>query len=410
MSTANNILLNARVRRIDGTVTYINKVNANGYSTDAKGPQIPVKRIVLAGKSLKEIEQPFAKGEFVIVQGVAVKLNKAQQRELAAGTLDEKLLRPDFGKLAFIDPETGKATDGKKVKSGVKATRERNKDTSTKKERKANVAKANDELDMLPSDKVDRKAELISTIDAIIADASTKDRRKLLSEAFDMDWKDVKKHGGKGVVKHLGRKAAQTAMSRLEATVTQDSFIKQMPTELKRLIQDGSLTLNKKQIEQVLGALGLDVKFYAVALQTFLGNLKLTLDRSADVEPSKAKAKKTKRNAKAVYATEKDNKRRVRKMKYKLLVPAKKEMKTAKAHLKSAKAIMAVKLGIDTKQIKRGLLVFRPDGTDLMFVTCDAIGPVFVDKDGVEQVLPYATLSTAFDFTLSKTSELDVAV
>lgn len=419
MSNANKILLNARVRRLDGTVTFINKVNANGYSTDAKGPQIPVKRLVVAGKTLKEIESPFSKEEHVIVQGVSVKLNKRQQRELADGSLDVKSLNPDFGKLVFIDPETGKATDGKAVKSkakdkdgvkaGVKATRQRNKDTRTKKERKAEVAASNDELDMLPSDKIDRKAELAGIIDATVADATTKERRKLLSEAFDMDWKDVKKHGGKGVIKHLGRKAAQSAVNKLSATVTQDAFIKQMPVALKRLIQDGTLTLNKAQIERVLSALDLDVKFYNIAMQTLLGNLKLSLDQSAAAPKAGKKAKKAKK-AKATYASEKEQKRRVKKMKHSLIAPPKKMLKEAKAHMKAAKAAIAQKLGISSKEVQRGLLVYRANGDELMFVACDMTGPVFIGNDGEVVVIAYANVETTFDFTLSKTSELDATV
>ncbi|UAW53430.1 hypothetical protein pEaSNUABM30_00312 [Erwinia phage pEa_SNUABM_30] len=419
MSNANKILLNARVRRLDGTVTFINKVNANGYSTDAKGPQIPVKRLVVAGKTLKEIESPFSKEEHVIVQGVSVKLNKRQQRELADGSLDVKSLNPDFGKLVFIDPETGKATDGKAVKSkakdkdgvkaGVKATRQRNKDMRTKKERKAEVAASNDELDMLPSDKIDRKAELAGIIDATVADATTKERRKLLSEAFDMDWKDVKKHGGKGVIKHLGRKAAQSAVNKLSACVTQDAFIKQMPVALKRLIQDGTLTLNKAQIERVLSALDLDVKFYNIAMQTLLGNLKLTLDQSAAAPKADKKVKKAKK-AKATYASEKEQKRRVKKMKHSLIAPPKKMLKEAKAHMKAAKAAIAQKLGISSKEVQRGLLVYRANGDELMFVACDMTGPVFIGNDGEVVVIAYANVETAFDFTLSKTSELDATV
>lgn len=421
MSNANKILLNARVRRLDGTVTFINKVNANGYSTDAKGPQIPVKRLVVAGKTLKEIESPFSKEEHVIVQGVSVKLNKRQQRELADGSLDVKSLNPDFGKLVFIDPETGKATDGKAVKSkakakdkdgvkaGVKATRQRNKDTRTKKERKAEVAASNDELDMLPSDKIDRKAELAGIIDATVADATTKERRKLLSEAFDMDWKDVKKHGGKGVIKHLGRKAAQSAVNKLNATVTQDAFIKQMPVALKRLIQDGTLTLNRAQIERVLSALDLDVKFYNIAMQTLLGNLKLSLDQSV-AEPKAGKKVKKVKKAKATYASEKEQKRRVKKMKHSLIAPPKKMLKEAKAHMKAAKAAIAQKLGISSKEVQRGLLVYRANGDELMFVACDMTGPVFIGNDGEVAVIAYANVETAFDFTLSKTSELDATV
>lgn len=423
MSNANKILLNARVRRLDGTITFINKVNANGYSTDAKGPQIPVKRLVVAGKTLKEIEAPFAKGEFVIVQGVTVKLNKRQQREMVGDDeptwLDD--LNPDFGKLVFIDPETGKATDGKAVKSkakakdkdgvkaGVKATRQRNKDTRTKKERNAEVAASNDKLDMLPSDKIDRKAELAGIIDATVADATTKERRKLLSEAFDMDWKDVKKHGGKGVIKHLGRKAAQSAVNRLSATVTQDAFIKQMPVALKRLIQDGTLTLNKAQIERVLSALDLDVKFYNIAMQTLLGNLKLSLDQSVATPKAGKKTKKAKK-AKATYAPEKEQKRRVKKMKHSLIAPPKKMLKEAKAHMKAAKAAIAQKLGISSKEVQRGLLVYRANGDELMFVACDMTGPVFIGNDGEVVVIAYANVETAFDFTLSKTSELDATV
>lgn len=411
MSNANANLLNARVRRLDGTVTYINKVNSNGYSTDAKGPQIPVKRIVLAGKTLKEIEAPLAKAEHVLIDGITVKLNKRQQKDLLNDEIDLDTIKPDFSSLVYIDPETGKpaAVKAAKQKGGVKATRERNKDTRSKKERKAEVAASKDEIDMLPSDKVDRKAELAGIIDATIADATTKDRRKMLSEAFDMDWKDVKKHGGKGVIKHMGRKAAQSAMNKLNATVTQDTFIKQMPIALKRLIQDGALTLNKAQIERVLSALDLDVKFYDVAMQTLLGNLKLTLDKS--IENPKVKEKKAKHKlAVPTYASEKEQTKRVRKMTIKLIKPPKKEMEAARAHMKESKAIIAKKLGIKPADVKRGLICYKPNGVELMFVACDMTGPVFIEKDGSECVMAHANVAHTFNLTLGPKSELDAAV
>lgn len=411
MSNANANLLNARVRRLDGTVTYINKVNSNGYSTDAKGPQIPVKRIVLAGKTLKEIEAPLAKAEHVLIDGITVKLNKRRQKDLLNDEIDLDTIKPDFSSLVYIDPETGKpaAVKAAKQKGGVKATRERNKDTRSKKERKAEVAASKDEIDMLPSDKVDRKAELAGIIDATIADATTKDRRKMLSEAFDMDWKDVKKHGGKGVIKHMGRKAAQSAMNKLNATVTQDTFIKQMPIALKRLIQDGALTLNKAQIERVLSALDLDVKFYDVAMQTLLGNLKLSLDKY--IENPKVKEKKAKRKlAVPTYASEKEQTKRVRKMTIKLIKPPKKEMAAAKAHIKESKAIIAKKLGIAPADVKRGLLCYKPNGVELMFVACDMTGPVFIEKDGSECVMAHANVAHTFNLTLGPKSELDAAV
>ncbi|EBY9527433.1 hypothetical protein D5P86_00435 [Salmonella enterica subsp. enterica serovar Infantis] len=410
MSNANAKLLNARVRRLDGTITFINKVNANGYSTDAKGPQIPVKRIVLAGKTLKEIEAPFAKAEHVLIDGITVKLNKRQQKDLRNDEIDVDTIKPDFGSLVYIDPETGKpAVKTAKVKSGVKATRERNKDKRTKKERKAEVKASNDTLDMLPSAKVDRKAEMIQTLDATIADANSKERRKLLSETFDMDWKDIKKHGGAGVMKHLGRKAVKTALDRLSATVTGDAYIKQMPTELKRLIQDGVLTLNKKQIERVLDVFGLDAQFYATAVQTLLGNMKLVLDKTVYERPAKTKQKKVKAG-KPTYASEKEDKRRVKKMTYKLLAPTKSHLKEAKAQAKATKAVIAKKLGIDPKEVKRGLLVYKPNGVELMFVACDQTGPVFIDKDGNESMSRHDHVASTFDYTLTKTSELDAAV
>lgn len=410
MSNANAKLLNARVRRLDGTITFINKVNANGYSTDAKGPQIPVKRIVLAGKTLKEIEAPFAKAEHVLIDGITVKLNKRQQKDLRNDEIDVDTIKPDFDSLVYIDPETGKpAVKTAKVKGGVKATRERNKDKRTKKERKAEVKASNDTLDILPSAKVDRKAEMIQTLDATIADAGSKERRKLLSETFDMDWKDIKKHGGAGVMKHLGRKAVKTALDRLSATVTGDAYIKQMPTELKRLIQDGVLTLNKKQIERVLDVFGLDAQFYATAVQTLLGNMKLVLDKTVYERPAKTKQKKVKA-VKPTYASEKEDKRRVKKMTYKLLAPTKSHLKEAKAQAKATKAIIAKKLGIDPKEVKRGLLVYKPNGVELMFVACDQTGPVFIDKDGNESMNRHDHVASTFDYTLTKTSELDAAV
>lgn len=470
MSNANANLLNARVRRLDGTVTYINKVNGNGYSTDAKGPQIPVKRIVLAGKTLKEIESPFAKTEHVLIDGITVKLNKRQQKDLSNNEIDLDTIKPDFSSLVYIDPETGKPATAKapkaekaaKPKAGLKATRERNeaKGPSLAQQvdaviadansvaKRADVAKAFGMLwkdlkvakgvdvvkalgrshvrkalkaldteaadlkagvDLLPSDKVDRKAELAHTIDATIADADTQDRRKLLSEAFDMDWKDVKKHCGKGVIKHMGRKAAQSAVNRLREGVKQDTFIKQMPIALKRLIQDGNLTLNKAQIERVLGALDLDVQFYDVAMQTLLGNLKLSLDKS--IENPKVKEKKAKHKlAVPTYASEKEQTKRVRKMTIKLIKPPKKEMEAARAHMKESKAVIAKKLGIKPADVKRGLICYKPNGVELMFVACDMTGPVFIEKDGSECVMAHANVAHTFNLTLGPKSELDAAV
>lgn len=470
MSNANAKLLNARVRRLDGTITFINKVNANGYSTDAKGPQIPVKRIVLAGKTLKEIESPYAKAEHVLIDGITVKLNKRQQKDLRNDEIDVDTIKPDFSSLVYIDPETGKPATAKapkakkaaKPKAGLKATRERNesKGPSLAQQVDAVIADANsvakradaakafgmlwkdlkvakgvdvvkalgrshvrkalkaldteaadltESVDMLPSDKVDRKAEMIQTLDATIAEADSKERRKLLSETFDMDWKDIKKHGGAGVMKHLGRKAVKTAMDRLSATVTGDAYIKQMPTELKRLIQDGVLTLNKKQIERVLDVFGLDTQFYATAVQTLLGNMKLVLDKTVYERPAKQKQKKAKAG-KPTYASEKEDKRRVKKMTYKLLAPTKAHLKEAKAQAKATKAVIAKKLGIDPKEVKRGLLVYKPNGVELMFVACDQTGPVFIDKDGNESMNRHDHVASTFDYTLTKTSELDAAV
>ncbi|QZE57529.1 hypothetical protein MPK71_gp320 [Erwinia phage pEa_SNUABM_1] len=470
MSNANANLLNARVRRLDGTVTYINKVNGNGYSTNAKGPQIPVKRIVLAGKTLKEIESPLAKTEHVLIDGITVKLNKRQQKDLRNDEIDVDTIKPDFSSLVYIDPETGKPAAAKapkaakadKPKAGLKATRERNeaKGPSLANQVDAVIAGANsvakradaakafgmlwkdlkvakgvdvvkalgrsyvrkalkaldteaadltESVDMLPSDKVDRKAELAHTIDATIADADTQDRRKMLSEAFDMDWKDVKKHGGKGVIKHMGRKAAQSAVNRLREGVKQDTFIKQMPIALKRLIQDGNLTLNKAQIERVLGALDLDVKFYDVAMQTLLGNLKLSLDKS--IENPKVKEKKAKHKlAVPTYASEKEQSKRVRKMTIKLIKPPKKEMEAARAHMKESKAVIAKKLGIKSSDVKRGLICYKPNGVELMFVACDMTGPVFIEKDGSECVMAHANVAHTFNLTLGPKSELDAAV
>ncbi|ARW58956.1 hypothetical protein HOS33_gp316 [Erwinia phage vB_EamM_Y3] len=411
MSTSNKMLLNARVRRLDGTVTHINKINTNGYSTDAKGPQIPVKRLVLAGKSLKEIEAPFAKDECIISQGVTVKLNKRQQRELADKTLDEKALRPDFGSLVFIDPDTGKATDGKKVKvkagakESLKETRKHNKEPKVKKAEKVSAKNdLKDSLDLIDERKAPKSA-LVEMLTATLEGDTTKEQRKQFADAFGIDWKAAKKLGGKGIVKQLGRKAAQAAADKLNATVTSDAFIKQMPPELKRLMREGSLTLNKTQIERVLSALGLDTKFYAIAMQNFLGNLTLA------IKPEEVKTtQKKKKAARPQYATDKDAKRRVKKMTIKLLAPDAKGMKTAKAHLKQAKAILASKLGIATKDIKRGLIVYHKNGVDYMFVACDVRGPIFIDKDGDPAVYTYANLQDTFDFTLTPTSELDAAV
>lgn len=481
MSNANKILLNARVRRLDGTVTYINKVNANGYSTDAKGPQIPVKRIVVAGKSLKEIEAPFEKGEHVIVQGVAVKLNKSQQRAFAAGELKEKDLRPDFGGITFVNRDDGKATDGKKAKAkapkadaDVKATKSRKAESKAKpnslvaqvdaviadatnitkradaakafgmlwKDVKAEggegvvaalgkktVRRALKALDAAKSelaesvDTIDErktpKNTLIDRLDAAIAEATTKARRKLLSEAFDMDWKDIKKHGGAGIVKHAGKKSAQRITDKMDVSVSNETFIKQMPTELKRLIQGESIKLNQAQIEKLVAMFGLDTKYYAIAVQTFLGNLSLVSEARPVIEGKverpviEGKVEKKKKKAKAgkpEYASEKEEKRRLKKLKATLIAPSKKEMKAAKKHQKQAKAEIADALGITAKEVKRGLIVYRPDGTDLMFIACDATGPVFVDKAGEAMLIAYANVASSCNFTLKPTSELDAAV
>lgn len=465
MSNANNALLNARIRRLDGTVTYINKVNANGYSTAAKGPQIPVKRVVFAGKMLKEIEAPFGKGEHVLVQGVTVKLNKRQQRELAENTLDLKALRPDFGRVVFIDPLTGKATDGKKPK-GVAATREHNNEPkvtavslasavdeiiagATTVAKRADAAKAfgmlwkdlkaskgvdvvkalgrkhvrkaiesldternelKQSVDVLPDMKAEHKTGLIDVIDETINDATTSSRRKALSEAFDMDWKDVKTHGGVGVVKHMGRKAAQAAVDKLSATLTNEAFIKHMPMELKRLIQDRRLVLNKAQIEKVLGAFGLDTKYYAVAMQTLLGNLSFSLDTTTTAPKPERRSPARAKTAKPVYASEKEQARRTKKMKGKLIAPPKAELKAAKAHQRAAKAIIAERLGLTPNDVKRGLIVYDTNGSDLMFLACDYAGPMFVTKDGDMLPFAYSSLESDFKLTLTKTSELDAVV
>lgn len=408
MSNAN--LLNARVRRLDGTLTHITKVNANGYSTDAKGPQIPVKRIVQAGKMLKEIEQPFGKDECVLAKGICVKLTKRQQRELAEDTLDWKAMGPDLDNLVFIEPATGKPAAAKSRK-GLKAVAQKNKEPKVKKaEKVAAKNELKDDLDFLDerqSAQVNRKAELAQIIDATIADANTKDRRKLLCEAFSFEWKQLKATGGKGVIKHLGRKAAQSAVDKLKATVTHDAFVKQMPVALKRLIQDRRLVLNKMQIERVLSALGLDVAFYDIAMQTLLGSLSLALDDAPAPDKEKpAKAKKVKA-AKATYVSEKEEGKRVRKMTMKLIKPPKSELKAAKAHMRQAKETIAAKMGITVKEVKRGLKAYRSNGTELMFVACDLVGPVFVEKDGTHLQFNYANLGGTFDLTAAPASELD---
>lgn len=140
MSKTNQALLNVFVRRLDGTKTFITKVNANGYSTDAKGPQIPVKRIVVAGKSLKEIAEPFAAGEYIIENGVSVKLTKKQQTQ---DELDVGEIAPDVSKLSRhveklpkprvrAKAETTNTKQPKKI--SVKTSRKANT-----KEQKANV-------------------------------------------------------------------------------------------------------------------------------------------------------------------------------------------------------------------------------------------------------------------------------
>lgn len=417
MSNANKKLLNARVRLSTGTTTFINKINANGYGVDVKGPQIAVKRLVIAGKMLKELPAPLAKGEHVIVQGIAVKLNKRQQRELADNTLDLKALVPDFSALTYVDPKTGKVAKAEtqpKAKAGVKATRALNKEPKrSRKERTAEKNELKDSLDIIDERK-SPKASLADRIDAVIEQATTKRLHKMLSEAFDMDWADIKKHGGAGVVKHHGRKNAQKLIDKQTVQHDSASFIKQMPPALKRLIQDTELRLNQKQIEQVLGALGLDTQFYAVATQELLGKLTLSIggrviegkaERVAD-KPKPARFK----HAEPQYAKSKEAKRRVTKMTHALLIPPKKGLPVLRQHQVDAKNTIAIVMHLKPVDIKRGLLAFDEDGKEYMYVACDMTGPVFIDRDGEALTFTYETLIDKFRLKANAASGLDVAV
>ncbi|QYW05336.1 hypothetical protein pEaSNUABM21_00322 [Erwinia phage pEa_SNUABM_21] len=420
MSNANKTLLNARVRLSTGTTTFINKINANGYGIDAKGPQISVKRLVIAGKMLKELAEPLPQGEYVVLNGVTVKLNKRQQRELAEKTLDTKALLPDLSKLTYVDPQTGKVTDAKVkqpkagAKASLKATREHNKEPKrSRKQHKAETNDLKDSLDIIDERK-SPKASLIERLDAAIAEAKTKARRKLLAETFDMDWADIKKHGGAGIVKQHGRKNAQKFIDRQTVQVDSTTFIKQMPAPLKRLIQDTELRLNQKQIEQVLGALGLDTQFYAVAVQELLGKLKLSIGgRVIEGEVvRKENTPKPKRfvHAEARYADKKEAKRRVSKMKYALLIPPTKGLPALRIHQAEAKQSLAVLLHLKPGNIKRGLLAYDNKGREYMYVACDMTGPVFIDKDSNELAFTYANLIDNFKLKAQPVSELDVAV
>lgn len=405
--TVNKNLLNARVIRADGTKTFINKLNANGYGTDAKGKQIPVRRLILSGKSLREIEAPMGKDEHAIVDGIAVKLSNRMRK--GDWTLDS--IRPDFSRLVYIDPETGKPTDkpAKKAK-GVKATRERDNDTRSKKDRKAEQSNLKDDLDFIQSDKVDRKALLIQKLDATLADANTKARRELLADAFGMSWKELKAAGGAGVVKQLGRKAVQAIVDKLTATVSKDEFIKQMPQDLKRLIQSGSLTLNKTQITNLLSSMGLDTEFYSIAMQALLGNLELRVRPSVDETEKPAKAAKVK-SAKSVakYLSEEKAAKRIRLMKHELQLPSPRKLDKMTDIIRSVKTTIASQLGIQRKEVKRGLLAYNAKGVELMFVGVESDAVVFVDKKGAATVVPFGKLDK-LNLTSKPVSELDAKV
>lgn len=372
IQTTNTNLLYARVIRADGTKTFINKINANGYGTDAKGGQIHKTRIVQAGKSLRELPEAMAKGEFVLVGGIAHKLNKKQQRGLASGDdafLDD--INVDLDRLQFVEPET--ATTGRRATHHTP-------DSIAKSVSKRALKSATAKAEKQPSAKRSRKAAK--------------------AEGIEVDMLDKK---------------SQTATRKRDRKAEPDtSVIKQMPRELKRLISDGQIKLNNKQVEQVLTALGLDAEFYATSVEKHFDGLTLTLPKRA--EPSEKKKGKARKATDPSYFTQKQVKQLIKHLKTRLVPPSEKYAAQHKLKVKEVREFWQKVLGLSSrKDVKPGLAVIDDYGDKLVLVAIDAVSTVFANtkKGGGERLVAHALLNQnggQGKFTLAPSDELDVSV
>lgn len=354
ISSANTNLLNARVVRADGTKTFINKVNARGYSTDAKGPQIPMLRLVQSGRTLKEIPEAYDKAACIVSDGIVFKLNRKQQRQLADNEIDNKEFRVDLDRLQFVT------------------------DAPTKVQRMAvrHTPKAE-------SVKADKRP------------TAKRVRKQAKAEGIEVD---------------MLTKKTQTASrkNKKEKDVPAD-FIKQMPREIKRLIQDGEFKLNRKQIEAVLSALGVDSAFYAVAVERYLDGMSLRLPQQ-----DKPKAGKRSKAITPVYADQREYKKLFRKLKTKVVVPTKKFEAQHKQKVREVRKFWQEVLGLSSpSDIKKGLMVIDDYGDKLMLVTIDQVSTIFVKADGSgERLMAHALLNQKSGhgkFTLAPADELDAS-
>lgn len=405
---ANKTLLNARVRRSDGTLTYINKINANGYSTDAKGPQIPVKRIVLAGKMLKEIDAPYAKDECIYAQGITVKLNKRQQRELREGNLDKELYSPDFGPLVYFDPVTGRATDAKKVSVKEKKVAKSKKARSGKEEEVIERDAQHDMLrDDVPALAGNTKSIWIDQLDMELKSAPPQ-LIQILTKATGLYATDIKK-GAAHIVSKLGLKKARLAVKAAQTEWFNANAIKQMPAPVKKLMRDRELVLNKAQMTDVLIALGVDTDFYSQALESQLPRLRIVVGE--DEAPVQSEGKR--RKPVCVYANKKLQKTLIRKLKGVLSPP--KNNKLPKDAVK-VRVALTKHLGLtDPKDIRTGLKLTDKKNRDLTLIALDAIAIVLALPDGQPVTYLYEVISEHPDLfvrdgiRLSGQNELDVS-
>lgn len=356
IQTTNTNLLYARVVRADGTKTFINKVNANGYGTDARGAQIHRTRIVQAGRVLKELPEAMDKTEFVLSAGIAHKLTKREQKMLANGEdkfLDFKSI--DVVRLQFVEPDAHHAKA-----AGKNTSRQAVRHTSAEK----------------PTAKRARKTAK--------------------AEGIEVD---------------LLTKKSQTAPRKKERKAADTSIIKEMPRELKRLIQDSVLKLNAKQTEQVLISLGLDAQFYAKSVESNFDGLYLALP--AKKEKTKAKARNKQRAPQ--YATAKESAKLLKKLKTKLVAPSEKYVAQHKKKVKEVRIFWQNVLGLNSPgDVKRGLLIVDDYGEKYALIAIDQVSTVFVRTDGSnERLIAHSLLSLKSGhakFTLAPSDELDVAV
>ena len=408
IQTTNTNLLYARVVRADGTKTFINKVNANGYGTDAKGTQIPKTRIVQAGRVLKELPEVLNKGEFVLVGGIAHKLNKREQKMLLNGDDDFVGSKSvDLDRLQFVEPDA--ATTSRRA---VRHTDAGHTVKPTAKRARKTAKAEGIEVDMLDKDsvtsaKVDRKRALISQIDNTLQKANSA-QLKVLANAFDMKVKPMQALGGKGIVKHLGLKETQAIVKNLTRDAVDGEYIKQMPRELKRLMQDRELVLNRKQIEQVLSVLGLDAMFYAVAIEKHFDQLRITLPAiAAPAVKERAVGKQ-----RPLYAQPKELKKLLGKLKTKLIAPTAKFLVAHKKRVKEVRAFWQQVFGLKSpNDVKRGLLVLDDYGDKYALVAIDHVSTVFVrvGADG-ERLIAHSMLNLKSGhgkFSLATADELD---